>query len=86
MATAPVDKINVGTVQLVVFENEIGTGKDAYKTASVSISKSYKDKNGRWQRTTSFKDTELMYIILACQERLKHKYLKDQVDEVEFAE
>lgn len=80
MSNAPVHQIKVGSIALSVWENEVGKGKDAFTAQSVSIQKNYKDKNGEWKSSGSFKFTELMNIIIACQEALKFKYLKEDVD------
>lgn len=84
---APVDKITVGNVTLSVFENTVGKGKEAFTSQSVTIQKNYKGKDGKWASSSSFKDSELMYVIMACQERLRKKYFRDnQVTEVTFDE
>jgi hypothetical protein len=82
----PIETIKCGPVQLAVFENTIKKGGEDIKTYSVSITKSYKDKDNKWQTTSSFKDSELIYVIMACQKRLENKYLRisDNVDEVDF--
>ncbi len=56
----PVQKLSMGDVQLCVWENPIKTseGKE-FVAKSVSIQKSYKDKNGEWQHTHNFKDTDI---------------------------
>lgn len=83
MANTPVDKIQVGPVTLSVWENVVTKGKDEFTNTSVSFQKSYKDKDGKWQTSQSFKDSELLYVIMACQERLKRKYLKEEISEVD---
>lgn len=82
MANAPIDKLTVGNVTLSVFENMVGKGKDAFTTKSISIQKNYKDKDGKWNSTTSFKPSELMYVILACTKILEKIYLRGEIDEV----
>lgn len=84
--SSPVDKIVVGNVTLAVFENTVGKGKDQFTTQSVVISKNYKDKDGKWNSTSSFKANELMYVQLAIQEYLRKKYIKEQITEVDFPE
>lgn len=83
MSNAPVTKINVGNVQLSVWENEVGKGKDKFTTTSISLNKSYK-KDDEWKTSTSFKYSELPFVIMACQRALENKYMKDEVDELEL--
>ena len=79
MANAPTSKINMGPVTLSVWENEVGSGKDAFTTQSITLQKNYKDKDG-WKSTGSLKYSELMYVILACQQALIDKYHREEVD------
>jgi len=79
MANAPVSKVNVGSVTLSVWENEVGKGKDAFTTQSITIQKNYKDRD-EWKSTGSLKFNELIYVILACQKALMDKYNREEVD------
>jgi hypothetical protein len=76
MANAPIDKIVVGNVALTIWENVVGKGKDSFKSFSINIQKNYKDKDGTWKQTGSFKYSELPYITLAVEEALRRKYLR----------
>jgi hypothetical protein len=80
----PIDKFVVGNVSLAVFENVVGKGKDQFTTQSVLISKNYKNKEGKWESTNSFKPSELVYVQIAIQEYLRKKYVREQVEEVTF--
>ena len=84
MANAPVSKVVVGNVSVAVFENVVVKGKDQFTAKSVTIQKSYKDKDGEWQSSNSFKPSELFYVIMALQKTLDKIYRKDEVDSVEF--
>jgi hypothetical protein len=83
---APIDKITFGNVTLAVFENTVGKGKESFTTKSVVIQKNYKDKDGKWKSTSSFKPSELMYVIMACQDMLERIYRKDDIETVDFSE
>lgn len=58
----PVDKVNVGSVNIAVWENE---GKDGKLFRSITISKSYK-KDDKWVNTDSFYKSDLGDIVFAC--------------------
>lgn len=76
---APVHKISVGNVTLNVWENEVGRGDDKFKVQSVSIQKNYK-KDDKWESSSSFKYSEIPFVIMACQKALEDKYLKEEVN------
>ncbi len=84
--SSPVDKITCGNVTVAVFENQVGKGKDAFTSKSVTIQKNYKDKEGKWQSSTSFKPSELFFVIQALQVILDRIYRKDEIDKVDFPE
>lgn len=81
---SPVSKVNFGDITLAVWENS-GKTKDGkeFVTQSITIQKNYK-KDDKWQSTNSLKDSDLMYVILACQQRLIDKYKRDEPDEIEI--
>jgi len=76
MAAQPIKVIRVGGVQLSIWENEVDKG--TIKTAS--ISKSYKDKSGKWATTANFKGQDLPLVSLAIQKALEFLYVKDSGD------
>ncbi len=82
---APIDKVTVGNVTVAVFENMVGKGKDAFSSKSVTIQKNYKDKDGKWKSTNSFKPSELFYVIMALQTILDRVYRKEDIDKIDFA-
>jgi len=84
--SAPVKKYSFGSVQVAVFENEVGKGKDKFVSQSVSINKSYKDKDGKWQQSGSFKFSEIPLLIMALQQAMMDKYKREEVDSVDFEE
>ena len=79
MAKAPVKKIKVSNVVLNVWENENKKGGETFTTQSVTLQKNYK-KGEKWESSSSFSYNELLYIIMACQEALKDRYLKEEPD------
>lgn len=83
MSNAPVSKVNVGSVTLSVWENQVGKGKDAFTSYSISIQKNYKGKDDKWQSSGSFKYSELPMVIMACQKALNDKYVREEPDFLE---
>jgi hypothetical protein len=76
MAGKPDSKVRCGAVQATVWSNKVGDNV----IQSVTIQKSYKDKDDKWQQTSSFKVSEIPHIITALQKVYEDKYLKDEVD------
>jgi len=78
--SAPLYKIKVGNVSVTIWENQ---GRD-FTTQSFQVQKNYQQKDGEWKSTNSFKASELQYVILACEEALRWKYLKNDkpIDDV----
>lgn len=71
----PEHTIKIGGIQLSIWGNE--TPKGNFK--SVTIDKSYKDKDGEWKRTKSFKPTDLMKVQIGIAEVFKYLYVKDVI-------
>ena len=90
MAKAPIDRIPAGPIVLSIWENEFTKGKETIVTQSVSIQKNYKTKDGKWESTSSFKHSDLPFVVMAIEEALRRKYIKEStkntVDEVSFDE
>lgn len=85
MASLPEKTVKVGGIQLSIWENE--TPKGTF--CSITIDKSYKDKDGEWKRTKSFKATDLVKLQLGITKVLEYLYLKPdvitpKVDEPQF--
>jgi len=84
MANAPVKKYQFGNVVVNVWETTVGKGKDSFTAQSVSVNKSYKDKDGKWQQSTSFKFSEIPFVIMALEKAMEDKYLREDISEVSF--
>lgn len=79
MANSPLQKFKFGRISLTVWEN---VGKD-FTTVSYQLAKNYQDKDNNWKTTNSYKATELINVIQACQAALDYHYRKDEVPAVE---
>lgn len=64
-AKQPVKKVDVFPIQVSVWENLVKTQDSEYTSHSVTIEKSYKDKDGNWQKTQSFNVSDLPKLQLA---------------------
>ena len=75
MATTPEKTVRCGGIQLAVWSNETPKGN----FQSITIDKSYKDKDGEWKRTKSFKPSDLVKLQLGIGKVLEYLYLKPDV-------
>ncbi len=60
----PEKKYKAGACTASVFANEIKTDKGTAKVRSVALQRSYKDKEGNFQNTTSFRANDIPKAIL----------------------
>ena len=61
----PVKKFRAGAITATVWDNAAKEGEGTYQT--VSFERSYKDKEGAWQRTTSLRMNDLPKASLVLQ-------------------
>ncbi|MBR9692667.1 hypothetical protein GOV07_01915 [Candidatus Woesearchaeota archaeon] len=66
----PVKKFRAGAITATVWDNEAKEGEGTYKT--VSFERSYKDKEGAWQRTTSLRMNDLPKASLVLQKAYEY--------------
>jgi hypothetical protein len=78
-----VKKVSVKGISVAVFENECTKGDQTFTKRSVSLQKSYKDKNGDWQNTSSIAAEDLPFAILALQQVFEWNYVKPEIDGIE---
>lgn len=57
-------ELRSGRVRLTVWENKDSQGR---KYFSINLVRLYKDKEGKWQRTDSFKSSDLLDLVAVCQ-------------------
>ena len=75
MSSKPEKTIKVGGIQLSIWSNETPKGN----FQSITIDKSYKDKDGEWKRTKSFKPNDLVKLQLGIAKVLEYLYVKDVI-------
>ena len=71
---SPIRVEKVGNVQAAVFENKVGENT----IQSVVCSKSYQDKDEKWQNSNSFKMSEIPFVIRALQKVWDARYIKEE--------
>lgn len=73
----PKAKFKVGSVEATVWENKIEDGK---VFQSVNILRNYKDKNGEWQKTNTFRINDIPKLRLVCDKTYEHLTMKIEDD------
>ena len=71
----PVYKIKVGGVEVAVWENKSGTN-GTFET--ISMHRSYKDKDDKWQKTQTLRTSDIPKAIIALQKAYEKIVLKEQ--------
>jgi hypothetical protein len=74
----PEKKFSAGAIQATVWRNEVKTktGEDA-EFQTVSLQRSYKDKDGKWQTSSTLRAADLPKAILVLQKAYEHIALRD---------
>ncbi|MDA2934717.1 hypothetical protein MYX82_10300 [Acidobacteria bacterium AH-259-D05] len=75
----PEKRFKVGACTASIFVNEVNTAEGTKNLRSVSLQRTYKDKEGNFQHTTSLKVNDIPKAVLA----LKKAYEYLTVDEAE---
>lgn len=70
----PIKKIRVGGVCATIWKN---TSKDGRTYSTVSLERSYKDSQGEWKSTTSFRQSDLPTAAVLLNEALRFLTLED---------
>jgi len=66
-----VQRIRCGNVGLSIFENISQQNGESSLYYTVDVSRSYRDRAGNWQSTSSFSKSQLPQLIYACQRALE---------------
>ncbi|HLD72899.1 MAG TPA: hypothetical protein VJA23_04900 [Candidatus Nanoarchaeia archaeon] len=72
----PEKKFRAGAVSATVWRNKSQKGEGEYNT--VSLERSYKDKEGQWQATNSLRTNDLPKAVMALQKAYEHIVLNEQ--------
>lgn len=76
----PEKRFKVGACTASVFVNEVSTGDGKTAIKSVSLQKTYKDKDGKFQHSTSFRANEIPKAMLALSKAYEYLVLEDQAE------
>ena len=78
MANAPEKKIRAGAVSATIWSNE-GTSKTGEKVEykTISLERNYKDKEGNWKSTNSFRVTDLPKASLVMNKAYEYLLIKE---------
>ncbi len=76
----PEKRFKVGACTASIFVNEVGTGNGKTAIRNVSLQKTYKDKEGKFQHSTSFRANDIPKAILALSKAYEYLVLDDQAD------
>ncbi|MFH1511320.1 MAG: hypothetical protein ABIF10_06520 [Candidatus Woesearchaeota archaeon] len=82
MKNVPEKKFSAGAVSATVWKNEV-QGKPGASYFSVGLQRSYKDKDGNWQHTTSLRLNDLPKASLVLERVYEFLVLKETGDEAE---
>lgn len=66
----PEKKIRAGAIQANVWRNKV-PGKDA-EYLTVTLDRSYKDKEGNWKKTNSFRTTDIPKAVLCMNKAFEY--------------
>lgn len=78
MGNQPEKKFKAGSVTATVWKNEQKTDKgETYEYMTVSLERSYQDKEGNWQSTNSLRNTDVPKAQLVLSEAFKFISLKE---------
>ena len=58
----PIQKFRAGSVSCAIWENEVTANDRTFTARSVTFERWYRDKNGEWKSTTSFKEGDFRFL------------------------
>lgn len=75
-----------GSCSASVFENEYNRGEETFSVRTVSFQRSYRDKQGEWQRTSSLHVNDIPKAILVLNKAYEYLTSNGQAEVEEGAE
>ena len=73
----PEKRFKVGACTASIFANEVNTAEGTKNLRSVSLQRTYKDKDGKFQHTTSFKVHDIPKAVLALNKAYEYLTLNE---------
>ena len=79
---SPIKTFKCGGVSAAIFKNTIEHEGKTFDTHNVQIQRTYKDKDGSFQHTSSFRETDLPKVALVAQKAYEHLTMAQANEEV----
>jgi len=79
----PIQKFKAGGVQAAIWNNEADINGEKIDIKSITLQRTYKDKNGEWQTTGSLKPTDLPKAMVVLGKAYESITLKEEAIEAE---
>jgi len=79
----PTKRFVCGGVEAGIWENEQTAGDRTFTTRSVSLSRRYRNSNGEWGWSTSFRKNDLPKVAVVCDEAYRYLNTKEADEEHE---
>lgn len=74
----PEKRINASPVVATIWKNEVQKGKEKAYFYTISLQRNYKDKDGGWKQTGSFRVQDLPKASLALQKAYEYLAIRDE--------
>ena len=81
MANKPVQKFRAGGITATVWENEQDKDGKKFSFHTVNVERSYTDKDGKWQTTSSMRVNDLPRLQVVCSKAFEYLTLKEEQSE-----
>ncbi len=85
MSDRPVKEFRAGGVRAAIWENERGAGDARFTAHTISIERRFKDRDGLWKSTTSFRVEDLASLQLVAAKAFEFLTLKERAPQDEPA-
>lgn len=79
--TKPERKFKAGAVSATVWKNEKTNNGQSFAFFTITLERSYKDKNGEWQKTNSLRINDLPKAAMVLNKAYEFTVLKEQGEE-----
>ena len=79
----PIQKFQAGGIQAAIWSNEVEVNGEKFDIKSVTLQRTYKDKNGEWKTSNSLKSTDLPKAMVVLGKAYEFLMLKEEAIEAE---
>ena len=74
----PEKKFAAGAIVATVWDNEVNTSTGVAHFKAVSLARNYKDKDGQWKSTNSYRSMDLPKAVLVLQKAFEYVALNEK--------